>query len=304
MLNWLGRRLAIVVMLLLWVDPVRAQACCAAVSAVTPGRLALHERGLIGLAPSASWVLGSFDASGQFVGKEAGAQQTDLQLLPFGTIRLIHRGQLGVSLPLLASLRRTKHVPSEFGGGIGDLAMTGRYDFIRDGQYRVLPGVALLLGVTAPTGRPPESSITELGSDVTGLGVWQFSGGGWLEHSLGDWSVSLAGLVAGRTARQSGGIQTHLAPRFTGLVAAGYSFSQKLGLAASVSYSVEGKAHVDGEQVPDTERRQLRTSLAMSLNLVEHWRGQASVYVDPPIDSLSQNQLSLVGSSLTLIRNW
>ncbi len=46
---------------------------------------------------------------------------------------------------------------THFGGGIGDINASGRYDFIGRASRFTCPGIALLAGVTAPTGTAPES---------------------------------------------------------------------------------------------------------------------------------------------------
>src|SRR5450432_2748218 len=58
--------LAAIAVLAAWGTPsrARAQACCAGGSAVTPGRLQLHEDALVGLQVKAATVFGSYEQGG------------------------------------------------------------------------------------------------------------------------------------------------------------------------------------------------------------------------------------------------
>lgn len=281
-----------------------AQACCAAGAAVSPGRLALHEIALVGIQLTPAWGLGSYDAAGDFHGKEPGARQLDLTLTPFFTVEIVNRLQFGVSVPFVMSVRKGRESDQELGGGIGDVATNARYDFIRDGEFRYVPGLALLASVTAPTGRTPEAAKNDLGSDATGLGVWQWSAGLWCERSFGSWLISGAALVSARSSRTVSDLKSQLAPQITGLVAVGYSFTESFGVAGFGSYSAEGKVRIDGEPTEGTAKRLLRLNLASSLNVRELWRFQAGVFLDPPIDKVAQNQLSSTGVLLSMMRTW
>jgi len=51
--------------------------------------------------------------------------------------------------------RPVKPQPRIVGGGIGDVNLSLRYDFLVAGQSHIVPGIAALVGLTAPTGRSP-----------------------------------------------------------------------------------------------------------------------------------------------------
>src|SRR5271166_2707058 len=86
--------IAIGIGLLVACAPARAwaQACCAGGSAVTPGRLELHEDALVGMQVKAATVLGSYDASGRYFASPSGDTEGDFEQDLFGAIRVLRRG--------------------------------------------------------------------------------------------------------------------------------------------------------------------------------------------------------------------
>ncbi|OQX66878.1 MAG: hypothetical protein B6A08_18295 [Sorangiineae bacterium NIC37A_2] len=275
-------------------DPARAQACCSAAAPIAPGRLALHERALVGVQLGGSVGLGSFDGRSRFYGNDGDAYQIDTQTTLLGTVRVVPRLQVGLSAPLWLSFRGADGV-SEVGGGLGDLGFVVRYDLLRNREYRRWPGIGLLASVSAPTGRAPEVSETALGSDVTGIGAFQASLGLWLERSFGPWLVTAAGWVAFRPARQVGPVELALAPEGSVLLALGHSFSEALGLSLSGTYSFEGDAQVDGAVVTSSARRKLRLSFSGSQALHDEARVLFGVFLDPPLRGLGQNHIPQAG---------
>lgn len=245
--------------------------------------------------------LGSFDRDSHFHKNEPGSSQIDTSWTAFGTARVVPRLQLSASLPVLVSFRDSASSESETGAGIGDLGLNFRYDIVLNRQQRFLPGVGLIAGVTAPTGRSPESSQSALGSDIAGLGAWQLSAGLWLERSFEDWLVTGAGWLSLRPVRSIDSIEIALAPQGSLLLALGYSFTDALGLSLSGTYVFEGDAHVDGAVSPSSGRRQTRLTLGGSFSCNDAYRLLASAFIDPPIDSFGQNQIPQAGLVTTFI---
>lgn len=276
--------------------PAGAQACCAAAAPIAPGRLALHEKALVGVQLAGSLGLGSFDERSRFHENDAGAHQVDTQATLLGAVRVVPRLQVGISAPLWLSFRGADGV-NEVGGGPGDLGLAVRYDLVRNREYRHWPGIGLLAGGSVPTGRAPEASETPLGSDVTGLGAWQASLGIWLERSFGPWLVTAAGWVGFRPARHVDAIEVALAPEGNALLALGHSFTDALGLALSGTYAFEGDARVDGAFVGRSGRRKLRLSLAGSFAFHDQARALFGVFLEPPLDGLGQNHVPQTGLS-------
>jgi hypothetical protein len=315
--TWSSLRLvlAIVVTLALVASPrvARAQACCAGSGVLTPGRLGLHEDALVGTELHASLVLGNYDSSGHYTAQPSTNKEDDFEEDLFAAVRVFRRGQVALLIPLDQTWR---HEPvfgapaaSAFGGGIGDINLSARYDFIRAGESRFVPGIAALAGLTAPTGRAPTSSSAGMFAvDATGTGAWQGNLGLALEQSFGHWLVNVSGLFAWRapfsaqatsSARQS--IDEALAPQWITLVGGGYVWSNEAAVALFGSYTIEGSPSVNGVSQPDSGRRALLVGLSGFYPLTDHLRVQASLFSNPPFSGPAAGQTATAGLTFTLI---
>ena len=279
-----------------------AQACCAGAGAVTPGRLAVHEDALVGLQLRTSTVFGSFSPTATYWGSPARTTEWGFEQDWVGALRVTGRGQLALLVPIIETYRRTPR-ESSFGGGVGDINLSGRYDFVLAGEARYLPGVALLAGVTFPTGESIESADRPLGTDATGVGTYQGNLGLALEQIEGPWLFGVTGLVAKRATRTVGPVTTSLAAQWTLLAATAYTFPNDAALAAIISYAVEGDPEVNGVRA-DATRRMPLFGLAGVYPIDDRWRLQGGVYATPPLSHLGRNTPAQVELVLTILRTW
>jgi hypothetical protein len=287
----------------------RAQACCAGGSVVTPARLEPHEKALVGAQLRTAGVIGSYTPEGTYLPSGAGTTELDLEQDVFGAVRFLRRAQAWLLLPFVETYRRQSGT-SGLGGGIGDVNAGLRYDFLAAGEVHYVPGVALLAGVTAPTGRPPESATPPLNVDATGIGAWQFNGALAIEHIAGPWLLNATGIVAKRTPR----FGETLGTQGTLLFAVAYVFHNEDAIALAVSYAFEGAAtqnvSVPGSSrtvtvdVPGSSKRLTMVTLSGLLPLNDAWRLLGSVFVDPPLSVIASNQPATVGVAFTVVRSW
>ena len=286
------------------VAPARAhaQACCAGGSVVTPGRLQLHEDSLVGVQAKVGRVLGSYDVGGVFVPERAGESELDLEQDVLGALRVLPRGQVAVLVPIVETWRTAGQPAgtSQLGGGVGDVNASARYDFVEAGESAIVPGIALLAGLTLPTGRPPESASGPLLADATGIGAFQLQGALALEQTWGPWLVNATGIVAKRT--EHGG--ETLGTQVTLLAAGAYTFENDSALALSASYAFEGDASRGGADVPNSGKRVTTVTVSGLWPVTDTWRVLGGLYLEPPVGSLGANQLSAAGLTLTVIRSW
>lgn len=280
-----------------------AQTCCAGSSALTPGRLTIHEDSLVGFQARAADVFGSFNTEGHYTVAPSGASELDFEQDLFGALRFAKRGQAALLMPFVET-RRQLGGATEFGGGIGDINLSGRYDFTLAQEQRYIPGIALLAGITLPTGRPVDQARTPLATGATGAGTFQGTVGIAVEQAYGHWLLNLTGLLAARTTRSVQGIRETLGLQFTGLAAAAYAFGNDAGIALLASYAVEGSATINGAEDPATARRVLQVALAGVYPLTDRWRLQGSMFFNPPLSGFGRNQPSLAGTSLAVVRSW
>ena len=187
-----GAWLVLLVGLLLTSMPARAfaQACCAGGSVITPARLGMHEDWLVGLQAKAGSVVGSYDLGGHYAPQRSGNTELDFEQDLFAATRLLRRGQLALLVPLVETRRATPQLGAQFGGGVGDVNASARYEIVMAGESHLVPGIALLAGITLPTGRPPESATPPLQSNATGIGAYQINAALAVEQAYGPWLVN------------------------------------------------------------------------------------------------------------------
>ncbi len=259
----------------------------------------------MGIQARAGAMTGQLDPTGSYIENPVGAGEGDFEEDLVGTIRFLEKGQLSLLLPIVETLRAAPGLPSEFGGGVGDVNVGARWDFRLASEQRGVPGVALLLGLTAPTGVPPEQAKTPLAVDATGIGAFQGNVGLALEELVGrHLLVDASGLVSQRSTRSSLGVTSTLGTQLYGLLGAGWIFDGGEGLALLGTFTGERNATVDGEMVPDSGRSETTLSVVAGTPLGGDWRLQGSVYDVLQVGGLGRNEPVGPGATLVLIRSF
>jgi Putative MetA-pathway of phenol degradation len=283
----------------------RAQACCAGATALSPGRLNLHETALVGLQTRVTGITGAFDQSGQFLPSPKGTTEVDFEQDLIATLRVLSRGQITVLVPIVETYRHDPGV-TDAGGGIGDVQVNLRWDATLSGASLVVPGVAVLASLTLPTGLPPELSSPShlLGADATGAGMVQGALGISLEQTFGHVLVNLTGSATLHTARTIDGMRSQLGPSFNAFTALGYSFDAGPVAALTASYTAALDNEAAGAAVPDSARTQLRFGISGGYAVNDTWRIQSGVFGDLPVDHCGEGQPAGAGFSATLFRTW
>ncbi|HEY5373282.1 MAG TPA: hypothetical protein VIK01_06325, partial [Polyangiaceae bacterium] len=92
--------------------------------------------------------------------------------------------------------------------------------------------------------------------------------------------------------------------QWTALASVGYVLPSEAALALSASYSVEGEATINGQEAPDSGHRLTTLTASGLLPLSDTWRLQGSLFVNPPVSSLSLNQTARSGSLITVVHSW
>jgi hypothetical protein len=257
------------------------------------------ENELVGVQLKLGGVIGQYTTSGQAVANTPGQGEIDLEQDVFGAVRVLERGQFAVLVPVVETWRHAATVGGAFGGGIGDLNLSARYDFLGAGESTWIPGIALLAGVTFPTGRPADEASPPLAVDATGIGTYQINVALALEQTFGPWLVNATAMAANRTER---GGET-LATQFTLLAALAYTFPNASALALSASYIFEGDA-TPATQFPNAAKRETTFALSTLWPLSGTWRLIGSTFLNPPLDSFGANQTVDAGLSAGVIRSW
>jgi hypothetical protein len=296
---------AFVAALLLALEPraALAQACCAGATALSPARLVTHEEGLAALSIKGTAIYGSFDPRGRFVGAARGSAEVGLEQDAIVTLRVLEKGQVSLVVPFVETIRRGTGITSA-GGGPGDLSFSARWDFTEAGMSGRVPGIAVLAGVTLPTGIAPESAALPLGTDATGTGAFQGTFALALEQSFGKLLANLTGATTIHAARTAFGVRSRVGPQIAASGALGWSFDGGLVAALTASYMAGFASSSDGVPVPDSARSLLRLGLTAGYPLSDGWRLQGRIDVDPPLPHAGRNQPAGAGVTATLIRAW
>jgi hypothetical protein len=300
--------LSIAVAIVFRAASANAQACCAGAAAVTPGRLAIHEDALVGLQGRAGDIFGSFARDGSYVG--ASATEWDFEEDLFGALRVAPRAQVALLMPVVETYRRGRGPAgdvSDAGAGIGDVNLSGRYDFVLAGESSAVPGIAALAGFTLPTGRPVESSDAAahpLAADATGIGAWQVNLGLALEQTAGPLLFGVTALYAKRTPRTVGNTKVSLGAQWTVLAAAAYTFANDAAAAFVLSYAVEGNTDVDGVEQPMTLRRIPQLTLSGVYPFSDRLHLQGGIFATPPVSKFGQNTPAQWGVVFAIVRSW
>ena len=279
--------------LLLSAAPPAAMAspCCAGAT-LMPGRLMVHEEALVGLDLKLRNELGAFDDDATFA-DSSGTELAFEQGL-FGALRVGGSGQLAVRIPLLQTFRSFSG-EGETGGGLGDLQIEGRWDFVDAGQYLRLPGIALVASAALPTGRAPEQVTKLLGTDATGTGALQLLAGLQVEQVFdGRIFASAIGSLGTRAPREVRGVEVPASLLLGASGSVGLLLPRDAVLAFSASLASE----------PDADRRSLRLGLSAGRPLSDDWRVQGGVFSDPPWGGMGRNQQASLGATFVLIRSW
>ncbi len=277
-----------------------AQACCAGSSAVTPARLGLHEDVLAGVSLKIGGVLGNYGVDGTYMPQPPHTTELDLEQDWVFAARITKRAQVALLLPTIETYRWYPGIRAN-GGGVGDINVGGRYDFVLAGERRVVPGIALLVGGTFPSGIPPEQATEPLAVNATGIGAFQGNVGVAVEQYWGPWLANVSGIVAERATRHVEGVDETLGTQLTAIASASYTFRSEAAVGLVGSYTAEGDASINGASDPYSHKRVLTVSAVALYPVTDSVRVQGNLFITPPASSFGENQPATAGMTLTVL---
>jgi hypothetical protein len=287
-----------------------AQACCAGGALVSPARLAVHEDIAIGLQMRARSNNGSFDSAGHY-SSTTGADDVVEQDLA-AAFRVTDKIQLGALVPFVET-HRTAPTPvgliDEWGGGLGDVSLTARYDFLLAAESLRWPGVAVLAAANLPTGTPPDKASHALATDATGEGSYELTLGIGLEKVVGPIYAALNGWVTHRFSRSvslPGGapVTEDFGTRWTLTAVTSYVFANESALGVFINALDEGAATTNGMREDSTALRLTTIGAAGVLPIRDVWRLQGTLLFDVPLSSFGRNELAGYGLTISVVRVW
>lgn len=293
-----------------WSAPAFAQACCAASQTAGPVRLSPGQIGSVGISADGRLYTGRFDGTA-YRSQERSNQEWRQTL--FGARRLGDSWEVGATIPFVQSRRTTSEL-SEWGGGVGDVSVQGRYEVMATGMSMTWPGIGIVGSLVAPTGRSPADSMergrTLFQSDVTGSGWWRAGVGAQLEWTPGSWFVA-AEVGASQALwewQAERSRQVSPLPAVTGRLSAGRPVSASwlwddvLYLAASATADQDLGDRIDGSWRRDTAERRVTLQLQAGGYVSQHWYVMVRGDYVPPVDGFGQNRQAGLAAGITVRR--
>lgn len=260
-----------------------ASACCMSASVSGIGRLAVWEQAAAGVMTAYGHGTGHSSAASQWRALPQGVLEDDLRFDAWALVRLADAWQVTARVPWVVGFRASPDGASSVGTGLGDVVAGVRWDVVGLGEYAELPGVALMVSGTAPTGRRPEQAFDALGASATGRGAWGVSAAFALERAVVPWFLRVDGAFTYHFAFQRADTLAwqRFGPALNAGVTGGFELKPDVWvLALSLRVDHEFPLHLDGEELPDSSATSLSTSLSTSWKVTPRWTVTGAVATD------------------------
>ncbi len=281
-----------------------AQACCSGGQAVAPIRLGDLERAAAGLVLRQVGGLGSVDATGKWQAAGAGNREIDLEQDLLAAVRVSRRVQVALTVPWLETARVVPGVPWATGQGLGDVDLAARADVLRLDDARPWPALAVVAGVTMPTGRAADQAKAPLATDVTGTGTWQLRAAVVLERQWQPWLVQLAGVATWAAPRQVGDLRAQQGMSGTATAAVVRELPADLYGSLAVTWLGAGASTLNGQVLAESQRSQWSAGTTLLWQATAVLRLHAGLTAQLPLPGLSQNATVTFGGVLGAVYVW
>lgn len=281
-----------------------ASACCGSGHGLGQ-RLNRDEQAAVTMSLRVADRFGSHDPTGRFFTVPSGIIDGDGRAEISGLFAPVPRLQLGITLPFILNIRQFGP-DFAYGGGLGDLSASGRFDIVPLATSSAWPAIALTAGLTLPTGRSAAEAQDALAADATGLGVAEFRPGVFLEKSFsGQASAIFAGSLGLRTPTMDArGKPSELAPRLRLIAAAGPVFDNGLSLSMGLIHEREQAPSIGGVTSPDGHRVRTAALAFVGYDISMHYTLLGSIEVDLPFAHAGRNEPASAALSIGLRRSF
>ena len=275
----------------------QAAACCLSSSAFGAGRLAAWEDAAAGLQLGLSSHGGRFGTDGSFSTNRDYAER-EARATAFAIVRVLRDFEAGVRVPWVYGEREAAGL-DESGNGLGDVALSLRWDALQPGA---LPGLAVVAGASLATGRSTGESRQLLGADVTGRADTVFSLGLSLEKAWQPWFLRLDAAALLPLARDENGRTIRTGPGVEILFGGGVQLAEGVVVSIAPRVRWESAVVVDGLALPDSSSLEIGIGPAFAWDFSEHWTLQLGADTGLPVDGAGRNRPLLSAASVGLRR--
>ncbi len=290
-------------LLLLWLLPATAQsaACCTSATLSGVGRLKAWEESAVGVATSWAHSIGNWNARGEWNSFGDTYRESLWRSNFWGIARVRDDLEFSFALPWV---RTSRAIPqqSATGNGLGHSQVGLRYEALAIGQYRGIPGLAILMGVTIPTGnRPDEATSNPLRASTTARGEWATSIAISMEYAYLPWFVKLdAGMrYYPAYTHAEHGSQYQLAPLWQVALSGGLELLEDtLVLGLSLAVESQQESHLAQQEQQNSAIFSCLPSATLSWQADPHWALVSTVSSGIAVDGFGKNTNDAVTVSL------
>ncbi|MCB9644569.1 MAG: transporter [Myxococcales bacterium] len=293
-------------LLCLWSRPwspsrADAAACCVSATVSGVGRLRNWEHFAVGLRTSLLAGTGQWDTKALWHGYGDDYQEHEWRSELWGLVGVHRRVSLFARVPWSVNYRKVG-TQDAWDGWFGDLQAGARFELISIGQFLHVPAVALIVGVTAPTGRATGQAQNPLAADVTGRGAWMLSAGVTIEKTFYPGFVQLnAGVqVPLPSEREDLGVWQRFGPGIPVTLSGGVELGDTVVLALVARFFWEDQLVLGDRTIAGSSRIDAGIGLSASWSFDPHWTVQAMFDAGILADGWGLNQPGRLFVSLGL----
>jgi len=266
--------------------------------------LALDGRMLFNIGFLYDHYIGVWDQNGNWLETQFTANQYKTSMA--FAYRLNKHFQIGLTLPYVFNTTKNPYA-KQSGSGIGDMSISTRYEFFHEFQLRKIgskksidsktPYLALILGLTVPTGKSEESAENEV--DITGKGFYSTNLGlsvtksiirsrlqlsadlSW-QHGFSNQYDKYFGQTISPFTKQPG-------DKINYSMTANYIFGSEHALALTASGFSQGSYMLDGKSATNSEERNISFLVAYTYYPHIQFRVTPSIKWSIPTDNFGRN---------------
>lgn len=277
-----------------------AASCCMSATAFGVGRLTQWEPFALGLTTSSSYGLGAWQPDGEWRPYKDYSELTWSNEL-WGLFKITDWTSAYLRLPTTYNVRRAGTL-RDTGGGMADISAGVRYELVSVGEYDNVPAIALSMAVVAPTGRATHRTSGPLAADATGRGAWALAGSTSIEFSLDRFFTRLdLGLTAPLPAKRPDlGVMQRYGLELNTELAGGMELTYGYVASVIIHHSWHEAITIDHNKVPNSGRRELGATVALSMQVAPNWTLQTSFDSGLFISGAGANQPGQLTGSLGL----
>ena len=176
--------------------------------------------------------------------------------------------EISLDLPVQYSWA-TQTDRSSDGGWVGDIALNGKYRFLKNGEEWFKPAMALTARIKFPTGKYEGLSESKLGTDRTGTGSYDYLIGLNVSKALENWALHFNLLYGWSSDATIDGVRTKQGNLWNYNLGAEFSIHKNFSVLLELVGVEQGKIEENGLALDRSELRSLSIVPALGWQMNE-----------------------------------